>query len=108
MKILISIILLTISSLTFANPHHHTGPRHWNHYGHNHWHNKHHGHHRNNWILPALVGGAVVYAATRPTPIIIQPPILSNPNEIIIDGVVYTRQRMYINGIEQEVLVRIQ
>lgn len=105
MKILVIIILLTVSSLTLANPRHHTGPRH---HGYNHWHNTHHGHHRNNWILPALVGGAVVYAATRPAPIIVQPPIILNSNEIILDGVVYTRQRMYINGIEQEVLIRIQ
>jgi len=42
-----------------------------------HMHNHHHrGHwnHTHGWIVPALIGGAVVYAATRPDPVIVQQP----------------------------------
>lgn len=48
-----------------------------------HWHRGHHHHHRsptivyrdNNWVIPALIGGAVVYAATRPA-VVEQPPVI--------------------------------
>jgi hypothetical protein len=58
-------------------------------------------------VVPAIVGGAVVYAATRPDPVIVQQPVQAMPNQVIIDGVVYTRQIMIINGVQQEVLVRV-
>jgi hypothetical protein len=76
----------------------------------------HHGHHRGHhgWVVPALIGGAVVYAVTRPDPVIVQqppvivqqPPIIVQPNTVVIDGVAYTKQTMIINGVQQEVLVR--
>jgi hypothetical protein len=47
---------------------------------------------------------------TRPDPVIVQRPIIVQPtlqpDQIVIDGVVYTRQLMIINGTQQEVLVR--
>ena len=48
------------------------------------WH--HHGHHGHrgysggwNWVVPAIIGGAVVYGATRPDVIIQQPPVIVQP-----------------------------
>ena len=91
-------LILTVSTAA-ASPYH-TGHRH---HHHRHWHNPpiHH------WVVPAIVGGAVVYAATRPEPVIVQQPVQATPNQVIIDGVVYTRQIMIINGVQQEVLVRV-
>lgn len=72
MKRLLAILLLTSSSLAFAGPHHGHGNRHGHHYHgyhHKHW------HHRHGWVVPAVIGGAVVYAATRPV-IVQQPPVV--------------------------------
>lgn len=99
MKKLLAFIFLTASSAVLAAPHYH-GHRH---HGHRHWHSP-PAHH---WVVPALIGGAVVYAATRPDPVVVhQPTLVLQPNQIIVDGVVYTKQIMIINGIQQEVLVR--
>ena len=73
---------------------------------------QHHHHHHargNNWIIPALIGGAVVYAATRPDPVIVQqPPVVVQPSDIVyINGIAYRKQIMVVNGQYQEVLVRI-
>jgi hypothetical protein len=89
---------------------------------HRHGHHGHHGHHGSHyrsynnawtWVVPAIIGGAVVYSATRPEPVIIQqppvivqPPIYVNPEIRYIDGVAYRIQIMNINGVNQEVLVR--
>lgn len=56
-----------------------------------HWHRGHHHHHRgptvvyrdNNWVIPALISGAVVYAATRPT-VVEQPPVVVQQSPIIV------------------------
>jgi len=98
MKKLIAFLALTLSSLAIASPHH--GHRHFHH---RHWHNPpvHH------WVVPALIGGAVVYAATRPDPVVVQQPtVVLQPNQVVIDGVAYNKQIMVINGVTQEVLVR--
>jgi len=83
------------------------GPVHTQHHHHGHR----HGGHGWGWVAPALIGGAVVYAATRP-PVVVQqqPPIVLQqpPEEIVyINGVAYRKQIMVINGVTQEVLVRI-
>jgi hypothetical protein len=102
MKKLLAILLLTASSTAYAQ---HYGHGH-RHHAHRHWHSP-PAHH---WIVPALIGGAVVYAATRPDPVIVQQPvIIQQPlqsNQVIIDGIIYTKQIMIVNGIQQEVLVR--
>ena len=74
------------------------------------------------WVAPALIGGAVVYAATRPPvvvqqppvvvanpPVVVQqPPVMVQPNEVVyIDGIAYRKQIMLMNGVYQEVLVRM-
>jgi hypothetical protein len=97
MKKLIAILAL-LPSLSFANGYH--GHRHFHH---RHWHSPpvHH------WVVPAIIGGAVVYAATRPDPVVIQQPsVVLQSNQVVIDGVIYTKQIMIINGLQTEVLVK--
>jgi len=76
-----------------------------------HMHNHHHrGHwnHTHGWIVPALIGGAVVYAATRPDPVIVQQPqpVVVTNQYMVIDGITYKKELMVINGIYQEVWVK--
>ncbi len=81
---------LTATSAAAQHRHNH---RHWNpHYPS--WHYNH------GWVAPAIIGGTVVYLATRPQQVI------AASNTVVIDGVTYTRQVMLVNGIETEVLVR--
>jgi hypothetical protein len=76
---------------------------------------QHHHHHRAQggnglkWVLPAVIGGAVVYAATRPDPVIVQqPPVIVQQSDIVyINGIAYRKQVMVVNGQYQEVLIRI-
>lgn len=84
---------------------------HYGHYGH-----RHYGGGGWGWVAPALIGGAVVYAATRPPVVVQQPPVVvqqppvvvqQQPQTVYIDGVAYTKQWMQINGQWQEVLVRM-
>lgn len=80
--------------------------------GHHRSHHSHHSHHshghsRNHWIVPALIGGAVVYAATRPqTVIVTAPPVVVPQDSMILDGVTYRRQIMIMDGVSREVWVR--
>jgi hypothetical protein len=96
MKTLIAVLILTISSTAFAQHHG------WRHGHHNrHWHSNH------GWVVPALIGGAVVYAATRPDPIVVQQPnVILQPNQVVINGAVYNKQIMILNGVQTEVLVK--
>ena len=99
MKTLLAVLALTLSSTAFAQHHGHRW--HHGHHHHRHWHSNH------SWVVPAIIGGAVVYAATRPDPVVVQQPtIVLQPNQVIIDGVVYTKQVMIINGVQTEVLVK--
>lgn len=106
-KLTALVILFVLATPVFAQHRHHH-PHHWNHFHNRHWHQNH------NWVVPALIGGAVVYAATRPAPVIVQQPsvIIHEPtvvlqsNQVLIDGVIYNRVRMIINGVEQDVLVK--
>ena len=71
------------------------------HHNHRYWHPHYPAwHHNHGWIAPAIIGGTVVYLATRPQQII------AASNTVVIDGVTYTRQIMLVNGIETEVLVK--
>lgn len=100
MKTLLAVLALTLSSTAFAQHHGHRW--HHGHHHHRHWHANH------GWVVPAIIGGAVVYAATRPDPVVVQQPtIVLQPNQVIIDGVVYTKQIMIINGVQTEVLIKV-
>lgn len=95
MKRLITMILIGLSASAIAQHHHH-GYRGGSYGG---W----------GWIAPAVIGGAVVYAATRP-PVVVQPQpvIVQQPTDIVyLDGVAYRRQLMLVNGVYQEVLIRM-
>ena len=61
------------------------------------------------WVAPAVIGGAVVYAATRPQVVVQQPPVvMQQPTDVVyIDGVAYRKQLMLVNGYYQEVLIRM-
>jgi len=68
------------------------------------------------WVAPAVISGAVVYAATRPQVVVQQPPVIvqqppvvmQQPTDIVyLDGIAYRRQLMLVNGAYQEVLIRM-
>jgi hypothetical protein len=68
MKRVLAVAVLVLATLPVMAQHHHGhGHGHWNRgYGGG-WH----------WVVPAIIGGAVVYGATRPDPVIVQqPPVI--------------------------------
>jgi len=91
--------LMVLAALPALAQHGHYGWRHGHHHGGGGW----------GWVAPALIGGAVVYAATRPPVVVQQPPVVvqQQPTVVYIDGVAYAKQWMQINGQWQEVLVRM-
>ena len=113
-KIVAGIILSTMAVAASAqyNPNHH--PRHTSDsmirgQG---WVGPHHHRSRGDglrWIVPAVIGGAVVYAATRPDPVIVQQPsVIVQPSDIVyINGIAHRKQIMIVNGQYQEVFVRL-
>lgn len=68
-----------------------------------------------NWIAPAIIGGVIGYELSRPAPVIVQQPqviiqqqpVYVNPEIRYIDGIAYRVQIMNINGVNQEVLVKL-
>jgi hypothetical protein len=100
MKYLLIFLALTLSSTTFAQ---HSHRWHHGHHHHRHWHNNNH-----SWVFPAIIGGAVIYSASRPAPIVIQQPtVVLQPNQVIIDGFLYTKQTIILNGVETEVFIKV-
>jgi hypothetical protein len=111
MKRIVAGLILTFMAVA-ANAQHH------GHFGHGY-------HHRggvyyggNNWIAPALIGGVIGYELSRNnSPVVVQQPIIVQQPSIIvqqppaelvyIDGVAYKKQVMVINGVAQEVLLRL-
>jgi hypothetical protein len=94
-------MVLAISLGTATTPvraQHHHGMRHFDHHRGSNW----------GWVAPAVIGGAVVYGLTHSAPVVVQqPPVyIQQPPTVIIDGVVYVKQIMVVNGVAQEVLVR--
>lgn len=67
-KIIASLLLVGAMAPVFAGPHGH------GHGNHGYWHRGHVG--GWNWMVPAIIGGAVVYSATRPDPVIVQQPVI--------------------------------
>ena len=105
MKRFIATLLILTSSVAFA--------QHRNPYGYATGSPQHHHHHHHGsdwrWVAPAIIGGAVVYAITRPPVVVQQPPVVTAPptDIVYIDGVPYRKQWILVNGAYQEVLVRI-
>ncbi len=102
MKKLLAGLVLSVLAVS-ANAQHHG------------WRHGHHGGHFKHgagwgWVVPAVIGGTVVYAATRPPVVVQQQPVIVQqlPAEVVyIDGIAYKKQVMVINGQYQEVLVRL-
>lgn len=67
MKRALTAVALSLALVGGAQAQHH-GHRHFGHHAPRVIH-----HHGGHWIIPAIIGGAVVYAATRPEPVIAQP-----------------------------------
>jgi len=81
MKKLIASLFLVASPVVFAGPHGHPGYRH------------HYWHHNHGWVGPAIIGGVIGYALTRPVPVIVQQPevvvvpqqpVVINPSQCFI------------------------
>jgi CubicO group peptidase (beta-lactamase class C family) len=70
-KLLVSMLLAGAVVPAFAQHHYGHG------YGHGYWHRGYGG--GWNWVVPAIIGGAVVYGATRPDPVIVQQPVIVQP-----------------------------
>jgi len=97
MKKIIAILAFVIPNLVFAQHYH--GHRHHGHYIHRHY-------SPNWWVAPVVVGTAIGagYALTRPN--YVPQTIIVDTNQVVIDGVTYTKQIMIINGVQTEVLVK--
>lgn len=80
MKKVLAVAVLTLATLpAMAQWHHHGyhGGYRGGYYGGGGW----------GWVAPAIIGGAVVYAATRPDPIIVQqPPIIVQQPQVQQSG----------------------
>ena len=64
-----------------------------------------------NWVAPLIVGGALAYTLTRPQPIpqtiVVQEPYQNLQLDLtVIDGIVYRRAFVNVNGYIREVLIR--
>ena len=77
-KILTALALLAVAGTASAQWHHHG-------YGHGHWQRGYGG--GWNWVVPAVIGGAIVYGATRPDPVIVQqPPVIVQQPPVVIQN----------------------
>lgn len=114
-KFLFSLILVasTLPSLAVAQHRHH-GPSGFHGHRVHHVHHRPHWHHGHGWMVPVLIGGSMVYMASRSVPVAIpqttvlinEPTVALQSNQVIIDGIIYEKQMMVINGVAQEVLVK--
>lgn len=99
-KTLVGIALVLAASTSVAQHWHNRAPV-YNHY---------HGQ-SNDWVAPLVIGGIIGAVITRQTtPVVQQPAIVYQQplpsNVIVIDGQVYVKQVMRVDGIYREVLVR--
>ena len=100
-KILTGALLLALASSALAQYGHYR-PHHFRH------------HSDDRWIAPLILGGivgAVIVRESQKPPVVVQqPPVIINQplpsNVVIIDGQVYTKQLMQVDGVFREVLVR--
>ena len=73
-----------------------------------------HGYRGGYWVAPAIIGGVIGYELSQPKTVIVeqpsvvytQPQIVLGPNDVVVNGIIYTKQLTVVNGITQEVLVR--
>ena len=62
-------------SMAISGGHHGHGHRHWGRHGGG-W----------KWLVPALIGGAVVYAATQPSVVVAQPPVVVQQPPVVVQA----------------------
>lgn len=71
-----------------------------------------HGGHNYNggrWVAPFIIGAIVadvVIESRRPT-VIMQSPVIADPSIVYINGIMYSRQIVFNNGVYQEILVQV-
>ena len=66
------------------------------------------------WVFPTIVGGVIGYEiAKQPAPVVVQqppvvvqPPVYNDPNLVVVNGVLYRKVMMQVNGTYQEVLIK--
>jgi hypothetical protein len=103
MKKLLTALILLSCSTTFSYAQH----RHNHHYYH-----KPHGHyHNHSYVVPALIVGGLLGAAIannyqQPTPTIVYPHTYNTYETVIIDGIIYRKQIVLVNGVYREILIR--
>ena len=74
MKKIFALVLLAVTLPVMAQHHHH-----------GHWRPAHGG--GWNWVVPAIIGGAIVYEVTRPPVVIQQPqPVIVQQNRVVNDS----------------------
>jgi len=76
MKKVLAVVVLTLATLPAMAQWHHGGYR-GGYYGGGGW----------GWVVPAVIGGAVVYGATRPDPVIVQqPPVIVQQQPVVVQN----------------------
>lgn len=72
-KSMIAALALSVCSVAIAGHRHGHGHFHHRHFNNHHW------HHNHGWVAPLIIGGAVTYALTRPSPVIVEQPVYVQP-----------------------------
>lgn len=93
--IILGLLFPTVS--TASGYHRHSITKH-HHFPHGH--HRHHWHHNHGWIAPAIIGGAVTYAITRPyveQPVVIQQPQIIQSQPQVVECSEW-KEIMYSNG----------
>lgn len=98
MKKILAIALLTLVATTASAQYHHQQQQ----YQQQH---QRHGHSIVPFVLGAVVAGVIIESQRQP--VIVQPAIVADPNVVYIDGLIYRRELVFVNGSYQEVLVRV-
>lgn len=107
MKKILAIALLALVATTAA-----ANPRCCYDGGHNYNGGHGHGGHNYNggrWVAPFIIGAIVadvVIESRRPT-VIMQSPVIADPSIVYINGIMYSRQIVFNNGVYQEILVQV-
>ena len=99
MKKILTIALLTLVATTASAQYHHHQRQYQQ------QHHQRHGHSIVPFVLGAVVAGVIIESQRQP--VIVQPAIVADPNVAYIDGQIYRKEVIFINGSYQEVLVRV-
>ena len=97
MKKILAIALLTLVATTASAQYHH----HQQQYQQQH---QRHGHSIVPFVLGAVVAGVIIESQR---PVVMQPIVVADPSIVYIDGLIYRKELMFVNGTYQEVLVRV-